>query len=50
MLRKISFPEVLKIVPEEPGAPPARLFVTAALLDAKVWRDRIVMQHADAST
>lgn len=49
VLRKIRFPEVLKIVKEEPVAPQARLFVPAALLDAKVWRDRMVMQHTGGS-
>jgi hypothetical protein len=49
LLRKISFAEVLKIVKEEPVAPQARLFVPAALLDAKVWRDRVTMQHTGGS-
>ena len=49
LLRKISFAEVLKIVKEEPVAVQARLFVPAALLDAKVWRDRVTMQHTGGS-
>lgn len=49
LLRKISFSEVLKIVKEESVAPQARLFVPAALLDAKIWRDRVTMQHPGGS-
>jgi hypothetical protein len=49
LLRKITYPEVLKIVTAEPVAPGDRSFVPAAMLDEKTWRDRTVMQHASGS-
>jgi hypothetical protein len=49
LLRKITYPEVLKIVSAEPVAPGNRTFVPAAMLDEKTWRDRTIMQHAPGS-
>ena len=48
-LRKITYPEVARIVAAEPVAPDQRRTVPAALLDEKAWRDRTVMAHYSSS-
>lgn len=45
LLRKIAYPEVVKIVASQPVAPSERYMVPAAVLDEKNWRDRAVMAH-----
>jgi hypothetical protein len=42
-LRKITYPEVVRIVAAQPVAPSDRYAVPAALLDEKKWGDRVVM-------
>jgi hypothetical protein len=49
LLRKITYPEVLKIVEAKEVEPAARSLVPAALLEQKIWRDRTVMQHYASS-
>lgn len=49
LLRKITYPEVVKIVASQPVAPSERYMVPAALLDEKNWRDRSVMAHYASS-
>jgi hypothetical protein len=45
LLRKITYPEVLKIVAVREIAPNERYCVPATLLEENMWRDRVVMQH-----
>jgi hypothetical protein len=45
LLRKIAYPDVVRIVSAEPVAPADRYMVPAALLEEKTWRDRDVMLH-----
>ena len=45
LLRKIAYPEVLKIVAAQPVAAHERYMVPAALLEEKAWRERDVMMH-----
>lgn len=49
MLRKITYPEVLKIVAATTVDPKGRSLVPAALLEEKTWRDRVVMEHYSSS-
>jgi len=49
LLRKIPYPEVVRIVATRPVAPSDRYAVPAALLDEKNWRDRTVMAHYSTS-
>lgn len=48
-LRKIAYPEVLRIVGTETVSPEKRRSVPAALLDEKSWRDRTTMAHYASS-
>lgn len=48
-LRKITYPEVARIVSTEVVAPGERRPVPAALLDEKTWRERTVMAHYSSS-
>jgi hypothetical protein len=45
LLRRIDYDDVLKIVAVTDVAPIDRYSVSAAMLDEKHWRDRVVMQH-----
>jgi hypothetical protein len=45
LLRKIPYPEVVKIVAAHPVALPERYMVPAALLEEKIWRERDFMSH-----
>ena len=45
LLRKIAYPDVVKIVAAHPVAASERYLVPAALLDEKIWRERDVMSH-----
>jgi len=45
LLRKIAYPDVIKIVAAQPVAPADRYMVPAALLEEKIWRERDVMLH-----
>ena len=49
VLRKITYPEVLKIVAAKAVDPNDRSSLPAALLEEKTWRDRVVMQHYSSS-
>lgn len=49
LLRKIAYPEVLRIVSTQPVAPPDRYAVPAAMLDESNWRERTVMAHYSTS-
>ncbi|MFN7086426.1 MAG: hypothetical protein ACK4N4_07345 [Burkholderiales bacterium] len=49
LLRKITYPEILKIVAMQEVAPNQRYRVPPALLDEKTWRDRVVMAHYSSS-
>lgn len=48
-LRKIAYPEIIRIVSAEAVAPAQRRPVPAALLDEKSWRERTVMAHYASS-
>lgn len=48
-LRKITYPEILKIVAEKQVAPNERYGIPGPLLDEKTWRDRVVMAHYSSS-
>jgi len=48
-LRKITYPEVLKIVAATEVPPDDRYFVPAALLEESFWRDRVAMEHCASS-
>jgi hypothetical protein len=45
LLRKIAYPDVVRIVSADPVAPADRFMVPAALLEEETWRDRDVMSH-----
>ena len=49
LLRKITSPEILKIVSAKEIEPNQRYSVPAPLLDEKAWRDRVVMAHYSSS-
>lgn len=49
VLRKITYPEVLKIVAAKAVDPNDRSLVPAALLEETTWRDRVVMEHYSSS-
>ena len=49
LLRKITYPEVLRIVSTQAVAPSDRYAVPAALLDENSWRERTVMAHYSTS-
>ncbi len=49
LLRKITYPEILKIVAAKAIEPNQRYAVPAPLLDEKTWRDRAVMEHYSSS-
>ncbi|MDP2240075.1 MAG: hypothetical protein Q8K18_07920 [Burkholderiales bacterium] len=49
LLRKITYPEILKIVSAKETEPNQRYCVPAPLLDEKTWRDRVVMEHYSSS-
>ena len=49
LLRKITYPEILKVVATQEVAPSQRYRVPPALLDEKTWRDRVVMEHYSSS-
>lgn len=49
LLRKIAYPEILKIVSVKAVEPARRYAVPAPLLDEKTWRDRVVMAHYSSS-
>lgn len=48
-LRKIAYPEVLKLVAAEAVASAALRPVPAALLDEKTWKNRDEMEHYSSS-
>ena len=48
-LRKITYPEVLKIVAAKAVDPDDRSLVPPALLEESTWRDRVVMEHYSSS-
>lgn len=49
LLRKIAYPEVVRIVAAQPVALSDRYAAPTALLDEKNWRDRTVMEHYSTS-
>jgi hypothetical protein len=49
LLRKISYPEILKIVAAKEVAPNERYVIPAPLLDEKTWSERVVMAHYSSS-
>lgn len=49
LLRKITYPEILKIVAAKEIEPNHRYSIPAPLLDEKTWRDRVVMEHYSSS-
>ncbi len=49
LLRKITYPEILKIAAEKEVSPNERYSIPAPLLDEKTWRDREVMAHYSSS-
>ena len=49
LLRKIAYPDVVKIVAAHPVAASERYLVPAALLEEKIWRERDVMSHYASS-
>ncbi len=49
LLRKITYPEILKIVLAKEVEPNQRYAVPGPLLDEKTWRDRVVMAHYSSS-
>ena len=49
LLRKIAYPEVLRIVSAQAVAPPDRYSVPAALLEENSWRERTVLAHYSTS-
>ncbi len=48
-LRKITYPEVVRIANAEAVAAEQRRSVPAAMLDEKTWKDRTVMDHYASS-
>jgi hypothetical protein len=49
LLRKITYPEILKIVAAKEVGPDQRYCVSSQLLDEQTWRDRVVMAHYSSS-
>lgn len=49
LLRKITYPEVLRIVATAEVPANDRYFVPAALLDEKFWRERETLEHYASS-
>lgn len=49
LLRKITYPEILKIVATKEVAPAGRYCLPSQLLDEQTWRDRVVMAHYSSS-
>lgn len=49
MLRKITYPEVLKVVAAQAVEPEEVRPVPAALLDENTWRNRVEMEHYSSS-
>ena len=49
LLRKMTYPEVVKIVAAKAVDPKDRSRVPAALLEEQAWRDRVVMEHYSSS-
>jgi len=49
LLRRIGYDEVAKIVQQTAVLPEQRLALPAALLDEKMWRDRVTMEHYASS-
>ncbi len=49
LLRKITYPEILKVVSAQEIEPNQRYYVPSPLLEEKTWRDRVVMAHYSSS-
>ncbi|HSN38962.1 MAG TPA: hypothetical protein VLT92_02095 [Burkholderiales bacterium] len=49
LLRKITYPEILKIVSAKTVEPGRRYAIPGPLLDEQTWRDRVVMAHYSSS-
>lgn len=49
LLRKITYPEILRIVSVKEVGANERYCVPAQLLDEKTWRDRVAMAHYSSS-
>jgi hypothetical protein len=49
LLRKIKYPEILKIVSAKEVSADQRYCVPSQLLDEQTWRDRVVMAHYSSS-
>ena len=49
LLRKITYPEILKIVSAREVGSAGRYCLPSQLLDEQTWRDRVVMAHYSSS-
>jgi len=49
LLRKITYPEILKLVSAKEVEPAGRYCLPSPLLDEQTWRDRVVMAHYSSS-